>query len=74
MLKHKLPKRIEMTPLPGMGTKPVVYRDFEWNVPLDDNLFVMPVGKESCTQFLACQNKGRGADWSVSIRQAFLFP
>ncbi len=70
-VQTQLPKRIEMTPLPGMGTTPVVYRDFEWDVPLDDNLFAMPVGKQVVRSSLLARPKEEELIAAFAIRQAF---
>ena len=70
-VETQLPKRIEMTPLPGMGTTPVVYRDFEWDVPLDDNLFAMPVGKDVVRSSLLARPKEEELIGAFAIRQAF---
>ena len=70
-VETQLPKRIEMTPPSGMGTTPVVYRDFEWNVPLDDSLFVMPVGKEVVRSSLLASPKEEELIGAFAIRQAF---
>ena len=70
-VETQLPIRIEMTPLPGMGTTPVVYRDFEWNVSLDDGLFAMPVGKEVVRSSLLAEPKEAELIAAFAIRQAF---
>lgn len=70
-VETQLPKRIEMTPTPGMGTTPVVCRDFEWDVPLDDGLFAMPVGKEVVRSSLLAGPKEEELIGAFAIRQAF---
>ena len=70
-VETQLPKRIEMTPPPGMGTTPVVCRDFEWDVPLDDGLFAMPVGKEVVRSSLLASPKEAELIGAFAIRQAF---
>jgi outer membrane lipoprotein-sorting protein len=70
-VRTQLPQRIEMTPLPGMGATPVVYRDFEWEIPLDDNLFVMPAGKEVVRSSLLARPKEEELIGAFAIRQAF---
>ena len=70
-VETQLPKRIEMTPPTGMGTTPVVCRDFEWDVPLDDGLFAMPVGKEVVRSSLLASPKEAELVAAFAIRQAF---
>ncbi|MCU0714020.1 MAG: hypothetical protein MUC43_18330, partial [Pirellula sp.] len=70
-VQTQLPIRIEMTPLPGMGTTTIVYRDFEWDVPLDDNLFAMPVGKDVVRSSLLARPKEEELIGAFAIRQAF---
>ncbi len=43
--KTKLPQRIEVTAPEGFGATKVVYRDFRWDVPVDDSLFKIPEGR-----------------------------
>jgi outer membrane lipoprotein-sorting protein len=70
-VETKLPKRMEMTPPPGMGTTPVVYRDFEWDVPLDDSLFAMPVGKKVVRSSLLAAPREDELIAAFAIRHAF---
>lgn len=70
-VETQLPNRIEMTPPSGMGTTPVVCRDFEWDVPLDDGLFAMPVGKEVVRSSLLASPKEAELIGAFAIRQAF---
>ena len=70
-VETQLPKRIEMTPPSGMGTTPVVCRDFEWDVPMDDGLFAMPVGKEVVRSSLLASPKEAELVAAFAIRQAF---
>ena len=50
---------------------PVVYRDFEWDIPLDDSLFVMPVGKAVVRSSLLARPKEEELIAAFAIRQAF---
>lgn len=70
-LETQLPIRIEMTPPPGMGATPLVYRDFEWDIPLDESLFAMPVGKEVVRSSLHASPKEAELVAAFAIRQAF---
>ncbi len=70
-VETQLPKRIEMTPPSGMGTTPVVCRDFEWDVPLDDGFFTIPVGKEVVRSSLLASPKEAELVAAFAIRQAF---
>jgi outer membrane lipoprotein-sorting protein len=70
-IETQLPKRMEMTPPPGMGTRRVVYRDFEWDVQLDDSLFAMPVGKVVVRSSLLATPKEQELIGAFAIRQAF---
>nr|MCU0710337.1 hypothetical protein [Pirellula sp.] len=70
-VETQLPKRIEMTPPPGMGTRPLIYRDFEWNVPLADGLFAMPVDKEVVRSTLLASPKEEELIAAFAVRQAF---
>ncbi len=70
-VQSQLPKRMEMTPPSGMGTTPVVYRDFEWDVPLEDSLFAMPVGKVVVRSSLLASPKEEELIGAFAIRQAF---
>lgn len=70
-IETQLPKRIEMTPPSGIGTMPLVYRDFEWDVPLDDSLFAMPVGKVVVRSSLLAPPKEEELIAAFALRQAF---
>lgn len=70
-VETQLPKRMEMTPPSGIGTTPLVYRDFEWDVLLDDGLFAMPVGKEVVRSSLLASPKEEELIAAFAIRQAF---
>lgn len=70
-VETQLPKRIEMTPLKGLGITTVVYRDFEWDVPLEDSLFAMPAGKEVVRSSLLAAPKEEELIGAFAIRQAF---
>jgi hypothetical protein len=70
-VETQLPKRMEMTPPSGMGSTPVVYRDFEWDAPLDDGLFAIPVGREVVRSSLLASPKELELIAAFTIRQAF---
>lgn len=70
-IETQLPKRIEMTPPSGTGATRLIYRDFEWNVPLEDSLFAMPVGKQVVRSSLLASPKEAELIAAFAIRQAF---
>ena len=67
----QLPKRIEITPPTGSGATRLVYRDFDWDVPLDESLFAMPVGKTIVRSSLLASPKEVELVAAFAIRQAF---
>ena len=69
--RTQLPKRIEMTQPTGSGITKLVYRDFEWDVLLDDSLFLMPLGKRVVRSSLLARPTEAELIAAFSIRQAF---
>lgn len=72
-IESKLPKRLEVTPplrKKHVAMK-VVYRDFVWDEPLDDNLFEMPVGKTVVRSSLLARPTEDELVAAFTIRQSF---
>lgn len=68
----QLPKRVEMTQPTGFAITKLVYRDFEWDVLLDDSLFFMPPGKNVVRSSLLAHPTEAELIAAFSIRQAFM--
>ena len=53
------------------GATRMVYRDFEWDIPLDDSLFAMPVGKRVVRSSLLASPEESELIAAFVIRHAF---
>jgi outer membrane lipoprotein-sorting protein len=70
-LQSNLPVRIEMPSPTQQGTTKRIYRDFEWNVPLDDELFALPTGKRTVRGTTLASPTELELIAAFAIRQAF---
>jgi len=67
----KLPQRIEVTAPDGVGMTKVVYRDFEWNVPVDEAIFQIPEGRTIVRNSLLAEPTEAELVAAFRIRHAF---
>ena len=67
----KLPTRIEFTSPAEMGGSEVVYRNFQWNVAVDDQLFRIPAGRAIVRSSLLAPATEAELIAAFQIRQAF---
>ena len=67
----KLPQRIEVTSPEALGSTKLVYRDFQWDVPVDDRLFLLPVGRTIVRSSLLAEPTEAELIAAFQIRQAF---
>jgi outer membrane lipoprotein-sorting protein len=66
-----LPQRIEVTAPEELGATKVVYRDFQWNVPVDDTLFQIPEGRSVVRDSLLAEPTESELVAAFRIRHAF---
>jgi outer membrane lipoprotein-sorting protein len=67
----KLPQRIEVTAPEELGETKIVYRDFQWNVPVDDTLFQIPEGRSIVHDSLLAEPTEAELIAAFRIRHAF---
>ena len=70
-ITSKLPIRIEFNSNDEFGASKLVYRDFRWDVPVDDSLFQMPEGRSIVRSSLLAPATEAELIAAFQIRHAF---
>jgi len=67
----KLPTRVELTAPTELGGGQMIYRDFEWDVAVDDSIFQIPEGRSIVRSTLLAEPTEAELAAAFRIRQAF---
>lgn len=69
--KTKLPVQIEVNSPEELGGGKLVYRDFQWDVPVDESLFQLPVGRTIVRSSLLAEPTEAELIAAFELRHAF---